>query len=87
VKHNIISHTDNLQSGRLYVNGKNQKILNKKKALGQYKEEVKPMGIRLCGDYESHFQRDNSIFSKNNNVCANTYDSAHRFGVSHPFSV
>lgn len=69
------------------MNGQNKTILNKKKAIGAYEDLTQTFKNRENQDYKSNFGKDRSIFKKYENLCAHTYNSAHRFGVTNPFFV
>jgi hypothetical protein len=78
---------DNQASGNINVGTLNSKILFRKKAVCEYSDEARPYALHLNNDYISSLRESPSIFKKNNNICSNVYDAAHRFGIDKPFKV
>lgn len=78
---------DNETSGNINVGTLNSKILFRKKAICEYSNEGRLQALHLNHDYLSSLREASSIFKKNNNICSNVYDAAHRFGIDKPFKV
>ncbi|CDW90990.1 UNKNOWN [Stylonychia lemnae] len=87
VNHNIITHSENGNSGKLHVGTLNSKILFRKKAVCDFANEAIPQAIHINNDYNSAFLKEPGLFKKYTGMCVNTYDSAHRFGIDKPFKV
>lgn len=87
VRHNIITHQENRNSGPItQTHGITKKLLFKKKAVGEFGDERRVSAIHHNIDYRRNYSQDKNIFKKLSNLCSATYDSAHRLSL-HPFKL
>ena len=77
----------NEESGRMNVGIQNEKVLFRKKAVGNYADEARVQAPHRNTDFLGALGSNSRVFNKNNNICCNVYDSAHRFGIDKPFKV